>query len=79
MKGEDIMDLKAITKKQENKCKKWNEENEVGQKVEYRSFFGDEAEMYKTSSLAWMLSGHTAVVMLAGKSGCVSLDSLTVV
>lgn len=52
---------------------------QVGQEVDYRSDPYAEPVRFKTRCPAEVLSGHTAVVWLEGKSGCVSLESLTVV
>lgn len=35
-----------------------------------------EPQTTKTRSVAWLLSGHTAVVMVEGVSGCVALESV---
>lgn len=50
---------------------------QVGQEVDYRSDPGAHPVRFKTRCHAEVLSGHTAVVWLEGKSGCVSLESLT--
>jgi len=49
----------------------------VGQEVDYRSDPYADPVRFKTRCHAEVLSGHTAVVWLEGKSGCVSLESLT--
>lgn len=49
----------------------------VGQEVDYRSDPHADPVRFKTRCHAEVLSGHTAVVWLEGKSGCVSLESLT--
>lgn len=44
----------------------------VGDEVEYFEVIGaSKAERYRTRTEAQILSGHTAVVWLEGKSGCV--------
>ncbi len=53
----------------------WNNAWNVGQEVEYRSHPGADPQRFKTRSFAQVLSGHTAVVWLEGKSGCVTLDA----
>lgn len=55
----------------------FNNQWHVGQDVDYRSDPFAEPQRFKTRCHAEVLSGHTAVVWLEGKSGCVSLDSLT--
>lgn len=57
----------------------WNNAVNVGQEVDYRSDPDAAPQQFKTRCHADVLSGHTAVVWLEGKSGCVSLESLTVV
>jgi hypothetical protein len=57
----------------------WNTAVSVGQWVDYRSDPYAEPQRFKTRCRAEVLSGHTAVVWLEGKSGCVTLESLTVV
>lgn len=53
----------------------WNASVEVGDWVEYREVLGEgEASLFRTRSVAQVLSGHTAVVWLEGKSGCVCLE-----
>nr|WP_315242165.1 hypothetical protein [uncultured Albidiferax sp.] len=53
----------------------WNNAVHVGQAVDYRGFPDDAPQRFKTRTLASVLSGHTAVVWLEGKSGCVTLES----
>jgi len=59
------------------KCVDWNRRHQIGTEVEYHSVIGDTKPgvRYKTRSSAELLSGHTAVVWLEGKSGCVALDA----
>lgn len=53
----------------------WNAKYPVGTEVEFQSYKPDgPVDRYKTSTEAEVLSGHTAVVWLTGKSGCVCLD-----
>lgn len=55
---------------------KWNLKHPVGTLVEYHPVIGEPAhELRKTRTRADVLSGHTAVVWLEGKSGCVALDA----
>ena len=51
----------------------WNSVFPVGTSVWYRTDGGSELPD-KTRSEAELLSGHTAVIWLEGKSGCVALD-----
>lgn len=56
----------------------WNKRVAVGDWVEYRSVKDLSApQRFQTRSEATVLSGHTAVVWLAGKSGCVCIDHCT--
>ncbi|MDO8180185.1 MAG: hypothetical protein Q7T62_18210 [Undibacterium sp.] len=57
--------------------KHWNQTVKIGQVVEYRSDPYAEPQRFNTICNAEVLSGHTAVVWLEGKSGCVTLDSCT--
>ena len=50
----------------------------VGQRVRYQSIKGEGPSIeYKTRTPAEVLSGHTAVVWLEGKSGCVAVSHCT--
>src|SRR3990167_1999433 len=55
----------------------WNNAVSVGQLVDYRGHPHAEPQRFKTRTLAEVLSGHTAVVWLEGKAGCVTLDACT--
>jgi hypothetical protein len=56
----------------------WNARVKVGDTVEYAEVIGLTAsKQYKTSTAAEVLSGHTAVVWLEGKSGCVCVSHCT--
>jgi hypothetical protein len=57
----------------------WNNAVNVGQWVDYRSYPEADPVRFKTRSRAEVLSGHTPVVWLEGKCGCVTLESLTLV
>ena len=50
---------------------KFNARVPVGSLVSYSSMLGDEPKQYRTRTPAEVLSGHTAVVWLEGKAGCV--------
>jgi hypothetical protein len=70
---------KAPTIKQLQKAvDKWNSANPVGTLVSYESIIGEgETHRGASTSEAEILSGHSAVVWLAGKSGCVCLEHCT--
>ena len=53
----------------------WNANVSIGDTVVYRSYPGSEPELFLTRTAAIILSGHTAVVRLNGKSGCVAVDA----
>lgn len=57
----------------------WNNAVAVGEEVDYRSDPHAAPQRFKTRCRAEVLSGHTPVVWLEGKNGCVSLESLTLV
>jgi hypothetical protein len=53
----------------------FNERVKVGDLVAYSEVIGlGMPTIYETQTLAQVLSGHTAVVWLAGKSGCVAVE-----
>lgn len=55
----------------------WNRRNPIGTAVEVTK--DDRSVMEtKTASEAWLLGGHTQVVMLAGISGCYALSRVRV-
>jgi hypothetical protein len=53
--------------------KTWNDAVAVGGKVTYRNDLGQEI-LTRTRSRAQVLSNHTAVVWVEGRTGCVALD-----
>jgi hypothetical protein len=53
----------------------WNAKVKVGDKVEYRSHPEAEPQIFTTRTEAEILSGHTVVVWLNGKAGCVDVDA----
>jgi hypothetical protein len=64
----------------QKQCDKWNAANPEGTTVSYESIIGQgETFRGKSKSEAQVLSGHTAVIWLEGKSGCVCLDHCTAV
>lgn len=59
----------------QKQCDKWNAANEVGTTVVYEETRGEgETFRGKSKSEAQVLGGHSAVIWLEGKSGCVALD-----
>lgn len=54
----------------------WNQQHDVGTLVNVRLDDGSIKET-ETQSLAWMLGGHTACVMLKGISGGYALSRVT--
>jgi hypothetical protein len=57
----------------------WNNLVSLGGEVDYRSHPEAEPQRFKTRTEAQVLSGHTAVVWLEGKSGCVTCESCAAV
>jgi len=56
----------------------WNARVKVGDTISYVEVKGlTEPQKFKTKSEAEVLSGHTAVVWLEGKRGCVAVDHCT--
>ena len=53
----------------------WNARVKLGDLVEYRFHSEAAPKIFKTRTEAQVLSGHTAVVWLEGKSGCVCCDA----
>lgn len=52
----------------------WNACVNVGDAVEYVDHPGASRQQFTTASAAEVLSGHTAVVWLNGKNGCVCVS-----
>lgn len=52
----------------------WNEKVAVGTLVTYTDHPGAEPQQLHTRTPSEVLSGHTAVVWLKGKSGCVAVS-----
>lgn len=60
----------------EKRASKWNERVPVGTEVEYHSVIGEPGfEVFRTRTAAQVLSGHTTVVWLEGKAGCVCIEA----
>ena len=62
-------------KNPEQEVTDWNARVKLGDLVEYRSYPEAAPQTFKTRTEAQVLSGHTAVVWLEGKSGCVCCDA----
>ena len=62
-------------KNPEKEVAAWNAKVGVGDTVEYRDYPEAEPQTFTTRTPAEVLSGHTAVVWLNGKSGCVCVDA----
>jgi hypothetical protein len=67
------------TRKLEARCASWNARYPPGTPVWYSPVIGEPpTQLFATRGPAYVLSGHTAVIFLEGKAGCVALDALTV-
>jgi len=64
----------------QSECDAWNAKHPEGTTVSFEEVIGD-GETFRgtTKSEAQVLSGHTAVIWLNGKSGCVCLEHCTAV
>lgn len=59
----------------QKQCDEWNARWPVGTEIEYYPVAGDtQYSVHRTRGPAYVLSGHTAVIFLEDKSGCVALD-----
>lgn len=58
---------------------RWNARIKIGDLVQYRSHPEAKPQTFNTRTEASVLSGHTAVVWLEGKSGCVCCDACKLV
>lgn len=57
----------------------WNAKVKVGDTVDYRGYPEADPQRFTTRTPAQVLSGHTAVVWLNGKAGCVCCDACKLV
>lgn len=58
----------------QKRCDDWNAKHSVGTKVRYWPAAGQrDFKVVRTDSAATVMAGHSAVIMLEGVSGCVSL------
>lgn len=55
----------------------FNAIHRVGTPVSYKAHPSADPVTTTTRSEAWVLGGHTAVVLIAAGAGCVALDALT--
>jgi hypothetical protein len=53
----------------------WNRTVRVGDLVEYRGYPEAKPQRFQTRTVAQVLMGHTAVVWLDGKAGCVTVEA----
>jgi len=60
---------------QDELMEEWNAKVKIGDTVEYHSYPGAELQLFTTRTDASVLSDHTCVVWLNGKSGCVTVDA----
>jgi len=60
---------------QHDLTEEWNAKVKIGDTVEYHSYPGAEPQLFTTRTDASVLSDHTCVVWLNGKSGCVAVDA----
>lgn len=61
--------------KPELEVRSWNDAVKVGDAVEYRGYPEADSQICTTRTAASVLSGHTAVVWLNEKSGCVLVSA----
>lgn len=72
--------VKAMTQQAtpEKQVAEWNARVKVGDEVDYREFPEAAPKRHTTRTEAQVLSGHTAVVWLNGKAGCVCIEACKV-
>lgn len=64
----------------QQQCDEWNAAHDVGTVVSFEEIIGEgETHRAPSASEAQVLSGHTAVIWLEEKRGCVCLDHCTAV
>lgn len=61
---------------QQRACDAWNEDNPPGTVVALMRDNG-QTDIRRTTSAAYLLGGHTAVIHMAGVSGCYALDRVS--
>ncbi len=59
----------------------WNRRHPVGTAIDFTAIkrVAETTTRHNTRSPAWLLGGHTAVVLLEGRTGAVSIEHCTVV
>lgn len=58
-------------------CDAFNKQHPVGSPIAYSAIIGGPVTLTTTvRSPAYVMSGHSAVTFIEGKSGCVALDAL---
>jgi hypothetical protein len=62
------------TPKPQREADEFNERFSVGDLIGYSELIGEKLTPYRTRTEASVLSGHTAVVWLEGKAGCVCVS-----
>lgn len=68
------------TDSEQRRVDAWNRDHLVGERVVYRAALADPSGIEtKTTSGAFMLSGHTACVMVKYVRGCVKLSNITAI
>lgn len=70
------MRRKTTTKQQEQSVFNWNQENTVGCACEVKTDIGTTIKTH-TKSEAYLLGGHTAVILVENISGCYMLSRVT--
>lgn len=71
--------MTAKQKSPDDRVEGFNRAHAIGTKVLYRSYPGATHRATQTRSEAWVLGGHTPVVMIEGTAGGVALDALVIV
>jgi hypothetical protein len=71
-------EMSKQTAKLEKMVADFNKRHSVGSVVQYHRIIGEGVgDPTKTRSEAWILSGHSAVVMVEGVSGCMPIDAVS--
>lgn len=68
--------MKRRTDKLQRQVEIFNARVAVGDRVTYRNDL-DESASTRTRTAASVLNGHTAVIWIEGRSGCVALERVT--
>ena len=72
----EVKQISLIIRREEI-VKNWNQLNLVGSPCVYENDFGSKMST-KTRSEAWLLGGHTPVVLVDRISACVELERITI-